>query len=390
MLTDYQAEWKKKKTHSNGCESHRHYAYTKCLPLKSSFVMQLFIATSIMASTSPNPSVNILNDRINNGQSLVDFVSETRPESIEEQILLNEHEPLLASKKVNNKGHSWSKALTSSSSSSVSSATQPFMTVTELAVSKDKSKYPLSCNNPVSCVCTNRKSSCWKMCEHAQQHNSKNQQHNRFINRMCKHKQDDEMGRVHTGPEHVKSSTLIFGNTVIKNGVKSNQHHALIQSIGMHAAKFHVKPHNNRTTHSQLKANRKLYNRNAHGINKGSRIHASFHSHKINSHSEMTDENVQIMNANRSNRIETDKTLRPNEKIRNAMEQTVNNVKRKTRSVIDSVQFERRDVKDAFKWQVSRKNAKRRETTANESIGSSFGGNGITDLTVSSKYNIIL
>lgn len=360
MMTDIQMDWQKKRTHR--CESNCHYAYAKCLTLKSTFVIQLFIATSIMASTSPDPSVNILNDHINVHQPFVDFVTEKRPESIEEQILLNEQRPLLSSKKLNNKGHSWSMALSSSST-----------------VRKDKSKYPLSSNNN-PCVCTNRKSSCLRMCDHAQQHIPKRQQHNRCINRMCKHKQNAEIGRVHAEPDLMKSSTLIFGNTVIKNGVQSISKMARNQSIGTHAGKVHVKPHNNHTTHSQLNVNRTFHNRNAHGINKSSRIHASFHSHKINNHSE----NAQIMNAKRNNRIDANKTLQMNEEKINNVEQTVNNVKRTTRSVTDPMQSERHDVNDALNWQVSRKNANRIETTVNESIGSTFGGNGITDFTVSS------
>lgn len=110
-------ERRRKRSHSSDYVHHHHHYYCyhrKHVTFTSSFLVQLFIATTIMA-TSPDASVamNVLNDRIHVHEELAEISeSQVRPSSIENhQIILNE------------KHHYPSKLLQSSSPSLSSSST---------------------------------------------------------------------------------------------------------------------------------------------------------------------------------------------------------------------------------------------------------------------------
>lgn len=382
MLMNFHTDWKRKGRPLSNNKSQSHYTYMKWSTFKIHLIIQLFIMTSVMASPSPDPSVNILNDRINIYEPVANFIKTIQPKTLDDQMFLNEHHPLSStSNQLNNNDNEWSMRLTS--------VAKPVQIITQLTIGTDKSKNTLpNINNRLSCICINQKSSCWRMCG---QNQFTKRQHKRFTNRM--HNRNNSNGNNALNElDYVKSSTLIFGK--IKNGIRPKQHDALIQSSALRTT-FHEKPHN-RAIQSQLNnANPIIHNRNTPEARKYSRNHAWFRAHKTTNHSEIRMENAKTIDGN-DDHIVADKIITINGQI-NDSTRNLRFFKRKIRSIVPTMSLNQRDLMYSMdatmasaKSQMSEKAVNSVKSMGNESIGMIFDANGTTISTALSKYIIIL
>lgn len=226
----YQHHYHQQFHHRHRCHYHR----VKIVSLSSTFLIQLFVATTIMASSS-NPSIamNILNDHIHAHETDgIRSAERMRSQSIDSpKIFLNENRPLPrdVSEKYRN--------------IKIPFVPRPIATMTKFTVNHNQSmKYappsmpppPSQFDPAISCICTNHKLKCMRLCSNEKKYTKK--LHKRI-----------PFDRQKMPKLHLKSSTLIFGGSLSRNsnGTQSNQrrNHMFPSSSELSTIKFHEKIH---------------------------------------------------------------------------------------------------------------------------------------------------
>lgn len=232
--------------HHHHTEPHHRYHYhrLKIVSLTSTIFIQLFIATTIMASAS-NPSVamNILNDQIHvhniNVRRSVEHV-----QSIESpKIFLNEIRPLprVSSEKYQDMKIPFVSQSTTIKFNNVKQNQSTKYTTSPSPSSQPPPPLPLQSDTVVPCTCTNHKLKCLRMCSNEK----------KYVKRV--HKRIATATRQKQPKLLVKSSTLIFGGSFVRNSsiIKSSQRH--------NHAPSPPETHENRTNPNNMHRNHNTY-----------------------------------------------------------------------------------------------------------------------------------
>lgn len=263
---------------------HHHYQRVKTVSIAWTFLFQLFVATTIAASSSnPSVSMNILNDHFHvHNTDIRSAEHSMRSQSIDSpKIVLNENRPLprIVSEKYRNMkipfvssrpGDTMAKS-TVDQSQSMRHALQP--------TPPSPLPSPLQSDAAISCYCPHHKFKCMRICSNEKKYTKKS--HKRM-----------PYDRPKVSALHVKSSTLIFGSggggggggsgsgtsNLLRNSNASQpiqrRNHAF-SSSEMSAAKFHEKLHIRTSTNNELHKNRTVRS-NAHQMdNRNHVMHAT-------------------------------------------------------------------------------------------------------------------
>lgn len=200
--------------HHHHSHHRHHYHRVKIMSLTTTFLIQLFIATTIMASAS-NPSVamNILNDQIHVHNAPVRPAERFHVPSVgSPKIFLNENRPL---PRVNTEKYQSMKMPFVATIKSINEMKQNQST--KYTPPQPPPLLSLQTDAMVSCICSNqkKKSKCMRVCANERKYEKK------------LHKRMSAFERPILLSLPVKSSTLIFGGSFAHNssGTKSNQRH---------------------------------------------------------------------------------------------------------------------------------------------------------------------
>lgn len=201
----------------------QHYHRVKIVSLTSTFLIQLFIATTIMAASS-NPSVamNILNDHIHVHDIDVRFAERMRSQ-ISPKIFLNENRPSL---RVSEEYRIMKIPFVSR---------RPIEAATKFTVNQNQNQstqhLTLQSDRTVSCICTTHKLKCMRLC----------MSERKYVKKLHKRM---PIERSKSSKIHAKDSTLIFGgggggssSVWNNNGTQSNQRNHAFPSSEMSAMK---------------------------------------------------------------------------------------------------------------------------------------------------------
>lgn len=248
MLIYYHKEKRRKQSpQTNDCVHQRCYQQ-KCMTLMSSFFVQLFIVTTIMATAPKHSTVamDILNDHSTNsidGQVLILPATNQH-----HQIVLNEKWP--PHQKINHRSRSSMTAL----------KLRGIKADEYKAASRDQSK-PVRDNSiskpPSSCNCSTGKStkstkfhvlSCMQICSRQPlpQQQQPHQHHRQPHSNKFKRKRKQNINQRKFAAQKREHLTLIYGIDAISNSTQSYQRIVPIQSSEMTATKFRRKSPSNK------------------------------------------------------------------------------------------------------------------------------------------------
>lgn len=261
-----------KHNHNHRRYRHRlrhHFHRVKIVSLSSTFLIQLFVATTIMASSSnPSVSMNILNDHIHVHNADIRSVERSmRSQSIDSpKIFLNENRPL--PRTVGEKYRNMKIPFIS---------TRPIATMTKFTVNQNQSSRhtspppppppsppaplssPFQSDPAIACYCPYHKLKCMRLCSNEKKYTKKSHKRTPYDRQ--------KMPKL-----HVKSSTIVFGggggggggssgflrNSNASQSIQRRNHAFASSNSEMLTTKFYEKEHIRTPTNDAFHKNRTI------------------------------------------------------------------------------------------------------------------------------------